>query len=104
MAWNCCIFDKNGENFKVTISDDALSTIDENLLDDSETVTKIVQKRVERQELFEQDSDEEDEFKKENGDDTHQPKFFVSTQTIEEAPMREVEQIHILQQKVEEKE
>nr|CAD2179994.1 unnamed protein product [Meloidogyne enterolobii] len=83
----------------VTISDDALSTIDENLLDDSETVTKIVQKRVERQELFEQDSDEEDEFKKENGDDTHQPKFFVSTQTIEEAPMREVEQIHILQQK-----
>ncbi|CAK5119259.1 unnamed protein product [Meloidogyne enterolobii] len=82
----------------VTISDDVLSTIDENSLDDSETVTKIIQKRVERQELFEQDSDEEDEFLNEkdgNGDD----KFFVSTQTIEEAPMREVEQIHILQQK-----
>ncbi|CAK5114277.1 unnamed protein product [Meloidogyne enterolobii] len=81
----------------VTISDD-LSTIDENSLDDSETVTKIIQKRVERQELFEQDSDEEDEFlneKEGNSDD----KFFVSTQTIEEAPMREVEQIHILQQK-----
>jgi len=78
-----------------------LSTIAENFVDDSETVTKIIQKRVERQELFEQDSEEEDEFLNEkdaNGDN----KFFVSTQTIEEAPMREVEQIHILQQKVEE--
>uniref|UniRef100_A0A914MZ47 Ig-like domain-containing protein n=1 Tax=Meloidogyne incognita TaxID=6306 RepID=A0A914MZ47_MELIC len=81
-----------------TISDDVLSTIAENFVDDSETVTKIIQKRVERQELFEQDSEEEDEFLNEkdaNGDN----KFFVSTQTIEEAPMREVEQIHILQQK-----
>ncbi|KAL7078668.1 hypothetical protein ACQ4LE_002642, partial [Meloidogyne hapla] len=88
----------------VSSLDDVLSTIDENFVDDSETVTKIIQKIVERQELFEEDSDEEDEFlnaseRSENGDEHQKLQFFVSTQTVDDSKMEEVEQIHPLQQK-----
>ena len=81
-----------------------MSTIEENGIDESETVTKIIQKRVERQELFEEDSDG-DEFSidanenGENGNEQQAPHYFVRTQATEDTSIEEVEQIHPLQQK-----